>query len=210
MFWLRNKKIIFVPHYYIYLSNKEILSLACTGLQSGHPSVKTNKYLWENYKPLFIVPTWKKPLIYICVTCKYQPHHEWRASIYMPANGTVKGSSHCAWHKVGPGYALYSFVTTAPPPTCSPLVKRAYQIFFFLFLNQNICCGYSKEPSQWDGSFEHPKYMLKLMGKKIITIVRWQFFFIWEDGRFCTVTAGTIQWSLPLFFCITTVPCGYF
>ena len=26
----------------------------------------------------------------------------------------------------------------------------------FLFLNQNICCGYSKEPSQWDGSFEHP------------------------------------------------------
>ena len=33
-------------------------------------------------------------------------------------------------------------------------------------LNQNICCGYSKEPSQWDGSFEHPKHMIKLMGKK--------------------------------------------
>ena len=32
----------------------------------------------------------------------------------------------------------------------------------FLFLNQNICCGCSKEPSQWDGSFEHPKHMLKL------------------------------------------------
>ena len=29
---------------------------------------------------------------------------------------------------------------------------------FFLFLNQNICCEYSKEPSQWDGSFEHPKH----------------------------------------------------
>ena len=29
----------------------------------------------------------------------------------------------------------------------------------FLFLNQNIFCGYSKEPSQWDGSFEHPKHM---------------------------------------------------
>ena len=28
-------------------------------------------------------------------------------------------------------------------------------IIFLLFLNQNICCGYSKEPSQWDGSFEH-------------------------------------------------------
>ena len=29
-----------------------------------------------------------------------------------------------------------------------PLVKSAYQKIIFLFLNQNICCGYSKEPSQ--------------------------------------------------------------
>ena len=43
---------------------------------------------------------------------------------------------------------------------------------FSLFLIQKICCGYSKEPSQWDGSFEHPKHMFKLMGKKIITISR--------------------------------------
>ena len=40
----------------------------------------------------------------------------------------------------------------------------------FLFLNQSICCGYSKEPSQWDGSFEHSKHMLKLMGKKVFAI----------------------------------------
>ena len=45
-------------------------------------------------------------------------------------------------------------------------------LFYFLFLNQNICCGYSKEPSHWDGSFEHPKHMLKLVGKKIFTILR--------------------------------------
>ena len=31
-----------------------------------------------------------------------------------------------------------------------------------------MCCGYSKEPCQWDGSFEHPKHMLKLMGKKYL------------------------------------------
>ena len=37
---------------------------------------------------------------------------------------------------------------------------------FFLFLNQTICYGYSTEPSQLDGSFEHPKHMLKLMVKK--------------------------------------------
>ena len=30
-----------------------------------------------------------------------------------------------------------------------PSVKSVYQKkYFFLFLNQNICCGYSKEPSQ--------------------------------------------------------------
>ena len=32
-----------------------------------------------------------------------------------------------------------------------PLVKSASQKLFFLFLIQNICCGYSKEMSQWDG-----------------------------------------------------------
>ena len=42
---------------------------------------------------------------------------------------------------------------------------------FFLFLYQNICCGYSKETSRLDGSFEHPKHMLKQTGKKIITIL---------------------------------------
>ena len=46
---------------------------------------------------------------------------------------------------------------------------------FFLFLNQNICCGYSKEPSQWDGSFENPKHMSKLMGNEINAILGAQF-----------------------------------
>ena len=31
---------------------------------------------------------------------------------------------------------------------------------------QNICCGNSKESSHWDGSFEHPKLILKLIAKK--------------------------------------------
>ena len=46
----------------------------------------------------------------------------------------------------------------------------------FLFFRQNICCRYSEEPSLWDGSFEHPKHMLKLIGKKIFTILRWFLF----------------------------------
>ena len=45
----------------------------------------------------------------------------------------------------------------------------------FLFLNQNICYWYSKEPPQWDRSFEHPKHLLKLNGKKNFTILHWNF-----------------------------------
>ena len=48
----------------------------------------------------------------------------------------------------------------------------------FLFLNQNICCGYSKEPSQRDGSVEHPKNMLKLINKNIFIILRSRIVFI--------------------------------
>ena len=66
---------------------------------------------------------------------------------------------------------MYSI--SRPLGTC----MSVYQKIIFLFLNQNICCGYSKEPSQRDGSFEHPKQMLKLMGKKIFTIIRSKFLF---------------------------------
>ena len=36
-----------------------------------------------------------------------------------------------------------------------------FLLYFLLFLNQNICCGNSKEPSQLDGSFEHPRDIFK-------------------------------------------------
>ena len=58
---------------------------------------------------------------------------------------------------------------------------------FFLFLNQNICCGYSKEPSWEDSSIEHPKHMFKLMDKKIITILRKLFLFNWPYGNQSTL-----------------------
>ena len=60
----------------------------------------------------------------------------------------------------------------------SPQVVRNWKLFFLL-LNQNICCGYSKEPSQWDGSFEHPEQMFKLMDKKMITILHKLFLHNW-------------------------------
>ena len=54
---------------------------------------------------------------------------------------------------------------------CRHLEKSVLKNVIFLFLNQNICCGCSKEPSQWDSSFEHPKQMFKLMDKKVFTIL---------------------------------------
>ena len=44
--------------------------------------------------------------------------------------------------------------------------------------NQNICLGFSKEPSQWDCSFEHSKLMLKLMDKKLFPILGLKILFI--------------------------------
>ena len=50
---------------------------------------------------------------------------------------------------------------------------------YFLFLNQNICCGYPKELSQWYGSVEQQKHMFRLLGKKIVAILRWKFLLNW-------------------------------
>ena len=51
--------------------------------------------------------------------------------------------------------------------TVGLLIRVCIGKLFSLFLIQNICCGSSK-----GGSFEHPKHMFKLMGKKIIKILR--------------------------------------
>ena len=70
----------------------------------------------------------------------------------------------------------------------------------FLFLNQNICCGYSKEPSQWDGSFEHPKHKLKLMGKKIFTILLWNpcSSKLMCEHTSCSYSVQPSLWDFPL------------
>ena len=47
-----------------------------------------------------------------------------------------------------------------------PQIREQNGKLFFFYLDKNICCGCSKEPSEWDGAFEHPKHMLKLMDKK--------------------------------------------
>ena len=75
--------------------------------------------------------------------------------------------------------------------------------FIFLFLNQNKCYGYSKEPSQWDSSFEPPNHMLKLMGMKIFTILRWKFLFIWSCvwSWFWCNNSDVLFWYMRTYLC---------
>ena len=63
--------------------------------------------------------------------------------------------------------------------------------YCFLFLNWNLCCGHSKEPSRWDGSFEHPTHLLKLLVKKKITILRSKSLLNWSYDAHL---AGWIQY----------------
>ena len=47
-----------------------------------------------------------------------------------------------------------------PAKKSRPPDKSAYWKFIFLISQPNICCGYSKEPTGWCGSFEHPNTCL--------------------------------------------------
>ena len=58
--------------------------------------------------------------------------------------------------------------------------KRNYNELSILFLKQNICCGYSKEPSQRDGSFEHPKLIFRLIDKQLKVILYRNIFCLFE------------------------------
>ena len=84
----------------------------------------------------------------------------------------------------------------------TPLVKCITKKKF-LFLNQNICCGYSKEPSQRDSSFEYPEHMLKVKGKKILSFLPSNILFskpvyyhlVWSVGTYLSNIQDTKRFS---------------
>ena len=46
--------------------------------------------------------------------------------------------------------------------------QRSRNAIIFLFMDSYMCFGCSKEPSHWDGSFEHPQHMFWMWSIKII------------------------------------------
>ena len=77
---------------------------------------------------------------------------------------------------VGLNFDKYWFGLFRPPD------KSLYWKSVFFISYSKRCCGYSKEPFQQDGSFEHPKYMFKLIGKEINAILGAQTILIWTYG----------------------------
>ena len=59
-------------------------------------------------------------------------------------------------------------------------------MIFFLFLHENICCGYSLEAPQWGGSNECPQHI-----------------FLWRNKK-------NIMWIPPLFIPHPTIVAGYY
>ena len=49
-------------------------------------------------------------------------------------------------------------------------IRGDIHILFFLFLDENICCGYSLEASQRGASNESPQHMFLSRNKKDISI----------------------------------------
>ena len=73
---------------------------------------------------------------------------------------------------------------------------------FFLYLSQNICCWYSKESSKRDGSFKYPKYMFRLLGKKIIVILRYIFFLLYWTYDYKYTYQNLLNLSSEILYCL--------
>ena len=82
---------------------------------------------------------------------------------------------YCSWGK----HYKKQYESSYRMLSARPADKSVYWKIIFVFLTQNICFEYSKEPSQWDGSFEHPKHMFKSLGKEINATIGAQNILIW-------------------------------
>ena len=63
-------------------------------------------------------------------------------------------------------------MTVTLPHYAIALDKRGIHIIFFLFLHENICCGYSLEAPRRGASHEYPQHMFSWRNKKDISSFR--------------------------------------
>ena len=93
----------------------------------------------------------------------------------------MRHSSYTCISYSGPGFEPgdpcwnYSSIWAIPLPYMETHDEFLSQNNFFYFSTKTYVVG-TQKTSQWDGSFEYPKQMLKVMDKKAFTILH-QFFF---------------------------------
>ena len=69
----------------------------------------------------------------------------------------------------------------------------------FLFLHENICCGYSLEAPRWGASNEYPQHMFSWRNKKNIMWLPPLICRYGDNERFCAMKHHTdMTWILPL------------
>ena len=86
----------------------------------------------------------------ICCGCLKEPSHQDGSFEYPQHMFWLRNKKKYFWNALLTKVMHYIMVgiTYMYIQHYRTLVKTALQKFIFLFLNQNICCGYSKEPSQ--------------------------------------------------------------
>ena len=85
-------------------------------------------------------------------------------------------------------------VAVAEGRPSGPQINECTWKLFFSFLNQNICCGYSKEPSQWDCSFEDPKHVLIAWQEKNCNFCTNKFCLTGPMDHFCMNFYFSVWW----------------
>ena len=136
-----------VPINYVFLSLKLFLS------KQTECSISSGSLLFAKV-PVYWYPVWKG--------LRLSLKHAWQV---------YKVTCTCRLQYLSKYDLLKTYWPTEPLHNSGLQIRACIVKLFSLSLIQNICCGYSKEPSQWDSSFQHPEHMFKLMGKKIITIL---------------------------------------
>ena len=91
-------------------------------------------------------------------------------------------------------------------------------IIFFLFLHENICCGYSLEVPQRGASNEYPQHMFSLRNKKDISIFRMKksalsvamMVGLWESIHVFVMLLATLAKSMGICYgAPSTAHCSY-
>ena len=144
----KNKKVTYLELYKITLFMKRWDCSTATFLQS-QPAVIP----WTGIGIIMYCKIWKQKY-HISMSCQ---------RIHFSAKATVNNCS---------GISTCDIFCTFDLSYATCLCSSHSKILFFLFLHENICCGYSLEATRWGTSNEYPRHTFSWRNQKDISIFR--------------------------------------